>query len=84
MFIRQTDTTFVTSEITIMPMPAYQNNATYLCINTVFQKTVLECFCLTHGTKLRYRRDTLERLRMLRTEHYRHKVTQAMKERSQD
>ena len=83
MFIRQTGPYFVTCETTITLTHNYQKNATYLCIITVNQEMVLQFFYLTYCTKLRYRRDILQRLRMLRAEHYLHKLKQAMKERSQ-
>ena len=41
MFIRQTGPTIVTCETTNKLMPDYQKNATYLCLITVYQKTVL-------------------------------------------
>jgi hypothetical protein len=77
MFVRKTGPSFATCEIIIRLMPDYQDDVTYLCIITVHPKEVLQCLCLTYSTKLKYRRDIVQRSRIIRAEHYRHRVRQA-------
>jgi hypothetical protein len=84
MFIRKTGPLFAACEIIIRLMSDYQHNVRFLCIITVHPKKVLQCLCFTYCTKLRHRRNTVQRLRMFRSENCRNKVRQAMKERSQD
>jgi hypothetical protein len=83
-FSDKTGPNFVTCEIKIMPITDYLENANYLPIIKVYKNEALKCLVLTYCTKLRYRRDILQRFRMLTAEHCRHKAREAVKERSQD